>query len=1213
MTPRRRGQRRLSRSPFAKQDSPRSLGQPSKTRTTPSTRSHASSRTSSPRRSRRNFQLSEVSGTRSTSSPGLVLRDAAVATAAGSGPGHRRLLRRLPQGWPRAKEYLSALESDVKKATGGWRIVHAFNKLIDATIPAQTPIPRKDMVLDTMSGSVIYSEIDLTDGFYQILMRESGIPLTAVSIPSGMPWEWLVMLQGLKNAPATFNRMVSHVLRPLRAFAPSYFDDICVHSRAEGGLSAVDVHLRHLRKVFKKMRENKLYANLKKCVFCAPEILVLGCYVSKSGVRADPEMISSICSWPTPKNQTELRQGLGLANYLRKYTKDYAGLIQPMSSLLKKDVTWNWRPEHQDAFDAVKKSLAFAPVLTDLSTWCATQVTSPSDAPSCSLMLRAVGASRPDYDPRRLTRHQDIPDDDDDANDCATCVTLVINATVSSPVLPLRQQIADAFEADAFYAATIRYLRNPTADTLAKLTRPTRDAITRYDLDGDLLTYAIDTFDTPRVVIPADDDLRARLVHEYHDAPAGGHLGREKTFAAFSRDFFWPRKYKWIRKWVRSCEICQRVKPAAFKQAPHRPLPIATSAWRSVSMDFIFGLPRDAEGRAGVLVFVGRFSKMVHLAPVAAEVTADESAELFLDLVFRHHGLPESIVSDRDPRFTSAFWTRLFALLGSRLLMSTAAHPETDGQTERVNRVLEDVLRSYATYFASWSSFLPMAVFALNNSTHASTGLTPFFVKNARHPRVQALLAVRSSNAAAVSTLADVASPATSAVADFAPAATPTPIDSAAVSEFLLHRQAVTQFVRDALKVAVDRQKANADRRGRKNMSSFRRGERVLLSTEGIQSTAVTNLGANKLAPRFIGPFKILKVIGDAYTLAIPTAMRLHPTFYVGRLKPNVPATIPAPEAERPRPARNPSRPAADADAESARALAPHASASPSVTRRTRAAPSDETASASRAAPAPTESQQSSQPQYARAQAQRGSEPPSRRPSLDRSSASSSGAPSDVSIRSSETPRQSPKPPKLPKRAPTRRPFAEICPPPLVDASGARRWIAERIVDHETRRTRATGAVPTSRRARATERYYRVRWLGFPPAKDTWESRERLMEDIPDVVKEYEATLPLAFDDSSLEEDHDLVSFIAHEYARHESLSNDDAFATSISDEAPANSRDANSRGASSRGASSRDHSDDDHAARSVDIDVSTATSSATRSVARSAMLPSTCTCIARA
>uniref|UniRef100_A0AAV1VM28 Reverse transcriptase domain-containing protein n=1 Tax=Peronospora matthiolae TaxID=2874970 RepID=A0AAV1VM28_9STRA len=228
----------------------------------------------------------------------------------------------------------------VKKATGGWRIVHAFNKINDATIPAQTPIPRKDMVLNSMSGSVIFSAIDLTDGFYQILMRKSEIPLTAVSTPSGMLWEWLVMPQGLKNAPATFNRMVSQVLRPLRDFAPSYIDDIFVHSRADGNLSVVQVHLQHMK-----------------------QIPVLGCYVSKSGVRADPEKVSSICSWPTPKNPTELRQWLGLANYLHKYTKDYAGSIQPLSSLLKKDATWSWRPEHQAAFDAVKKSLALAPVL----------------------------------------------------------------------------------------------------------------------------------------------------------------------------------------------------------------------------------------------------------------------------------------------------------------------------------------------------------------------------------------------------------------------------------------------------------------------------------------------------------------------------------------------------------------------------------------------------------------------------------------------------------------------------------------------------------------------------------------------------------------------------------------------------------------------------------------------------------------------------------
>ncbi|KAG2816132.1 hypothetical protein PC113_g23126 [Phytophthora cactorum] len=130
----------------------------------------------------------------------------------------------------------------VKKPQGGWRIVHAYNKLNDATIPAQTPIPRKDVIIDSMAKSTIYSALDLRDGFYQILMRESDIALTAVSTPSGMLWEWLVMPQELKNPPATFNRCLTHLLRSVRDFAPSYFDDVFVHIKAVNGKTDVEVH-----------------------------------------------------------------------------------------------------------------------------------------------------------------------------------------------------------------------------------------------------------------------------------------------------------------------------------------------------------------------------------------------------------------------------------------------------------------------------------------------------------------------------------------------------------------------------------------------------------------------------------------------------------------------------------------------------------------------------------------------------------------------------------------------------------------------------------------------------------------------------------------------------------------------------------------------------------------------------------------------------------
>ncbi|KAG2897925.1 hypothetical protein PC115_g16988 [Phytophthora cactorum] len=214
----------------------------------------------------------------------------------------------------------------VKKATGGWCIVHAFDKLNDATIPAQTPIPRKDMVLDTMSGSTQYCAIDLMDGFYQILMREDDVPLTVVSTASGMLWEWLDGLQPPSSLPK------------LRA---ELFRRYLYHSRAEGGMANVAVHLQHLRQVLQVMRDNQLYANLKKCTFCAAEIPVLGSYVSENGIRADPEKIEAICAWPTPQDQKQLRQWLGLATYLHNYSKNFASTVRPLSQILKADATWS--------------------------------------------------------------------------------------------------------------------------------------------------------------------------------------------------------------------------------------------------------------------------------------------------------------------------------------------------------------------------------------------------------------------------------------------------------------------------------------------------------------------------------------------------------------------------------------------------------------------------------------------------------------------------------------------------------------------------------------------------------------------------------------------------------------------------------------------------------------------------------------------------------
>ncbi|KAE8915357.1 hypothetical protein PF003_g8 [Phytophthora fragariae] len=241
--------------------------------------------------------------------------------------------------------------------------------------------------------------------------------------------------------------------------------------------------------------------------------------------------------------------------------------------------------------------------------------------------------------------------------------------------------------------------------------------------------------------------------------------------------------------------------------------------------------------------------------------------------------------------------------------------------------------------------------------------------------------------------------------------------------------------------------------------------------------------------------------------------MRLHPTFYVGRLKPYVPATIPSSEAESPRPARNRSRPAADADAKSARALAPGTRASPSVVPRTRQTPSDGASPSSRATPAPIESQQPLPPQRARAQTQQGSEPPSRRPSPGQSPAPSAGITEALG-------------------APRRDPLGAkwCCSSFGTSAMGPRRlWMhrgrgdtpwsaglitilaptARRTLDPSSGRTLA---VPLALRIRtaAPEKHYRMRWFGHSPAEETWEPRSRLLEDVPDLVSDYEASLALA-------------------------------------------------------------------------------------------------------
>jgi len=281
-------------------------------------------------------------------------------------------------------------------------------------------------------------------------------------------------------------------------------------------------------------------------------------------------------------------------------------------------------------------------------------------------------------------------------------------------------------------------------------------------------------------------------------------------------------------------------------------------------MDFIVQLPVTKAGFDAIVVFVDTFSKMVHLAPTKTSATAPDTARIFFDQVIKLHGLPKSIVSDRDAKFTSRFWKSLFQTMGTKLAMSTAFHPQTDGQTERANRTLEDMLRAFVSYRQNdWDQFLSTAEFACNNAPNASTGMSPFRINYGRDPY----------------------NPYTGI--------TKVPDEIPATADFLEGLTNSIKIATDALVLAKANQERNANK-SRRDVS-FKIGDQVLLSANHINLASQALRPTKKLQHRFIGPYNIThKVSAVAYRLELPESLKIHPVFHVSLLRPyRNPTTFP--------------------------------------------------------------------------------------------------------------------------------------------------------------------------------------------------------------------------------------------------------------------------------------------------------------------------------
>lgn len=237
--------------------------------------------------------------------------------------------------------------------------------------------------------------------------------------------------------------------------------------------------------------------------------------------------------------------------------------------------------------------------------------------------------------------------------------------------------------------------------------------------------------------VPQGKGIREKILAECHDADTAGHLGRHKTLQRVRFKYYWPRVTTETERYVSTCISCQRNK------ASHRrplgllqPLPLPDERWMEVTMDFMGPLPRTSREANCMLVVVDRFSKMLHLLATQTTASAQDVAELYFSQIFRLLGLPKAIITDRDTKFTGGFWTALWKKTGTRLAMSSGYHPQTDGQTERANRTIEQMLRSYVSAEGSnWDLKLTAVEFAYNSAVHSSTRFSPFYLVYGMNPR----------------------------------------------------------------------------------------------------------------------------------------------------------------------------------------------------------------------------------------------------------------------------------------------------------------------------------------------------------------------------------------------------------------------------------------------------------------------------------------------
>jgi transposase InsO family protein len=779
----------------------------------------------------------------------------------------------------------------VPKKDGELRPCIDYRKLNEITIKNRYPLPNINELQDRLAGAMYFTALDMRGAYNLIRMKEGEEWKTAFRTRYGH-YEYLVMPFGLTNAPATCQALVNNVLRAhLDITVVAYLDDILVYSKT------LEEHVTHVREVLACLGAANLRLKPEKCEWHKEEVEFLGYIVGRHGVKMSPTKIQVVKDWKTPKTVKQIQEFLGFVNFNRRFIKDYSLKALPLTKLTRKDTPFKWDSDQDRAFETLKQACIEPPTLITFESGKPLRL--ETDASDLALGACITQERDGQWHPiAYYSRKFSGPEERYDVHDkellaivsalehwrvyAESCSELTIytdhkNLVHFTTTKVLNRRQVRWSEMLGQYKFKILYTpgkENGRADALSRRhdlageKTINKAAILGFNKDGSLgpsqqLNLLMQVQQEQRIPTQVPEELQEEIISSHHDDPLHGHPGITRTMELIKRHYEFPNMKDKVTKFIKKCVSCQQNKHSTHaRYGEAQAMEPPTAPWTNITMDFVTQLPTSKDPVTGyaydsIFVVVDRFTKFAEMIPFRHSYTAEQLARVFLDRIIRHHGIPESIISDRDKLFTSNYWTTLLAVMGTKKKLSTAYHPQTDGQTERTNQTMETYLRTYSNQQQdNWVSLLPMAQIAYNNKLSEATGTTPFFANHGRHPN----LFTRSldSNIQTESAISSV--------------------------------QALKEVYEKSLENIAKAQSRAISyvNQKRKTAPQLKKGDKVYLLTKNLRTRRPTK----KLDHVKVGPFFISRQISPVnYRLELPKDARIHPVFHISLLEPADPET----------------------------------------------------------------------------------------------------------------------------------------------------------------------------------------------------------------------------------------------------------------------------------------------------------------------------------